>query len=184
MKSYSKKTESSHANSFASDRVERNSLIKQSYFNHTNDSSGNQIQTLHSAINNSRQTKAAVQLQTMANNFLSKNPHPLQKSNNKQADITVTGDNQNIIQRRINVSHYNAARQRLIDAGSDSADKSHKKHASDSDCPDDHGKSLLQEARDEFRVNDAGKPGLISRMTNAHHTAIHAAAQLMGITHW
>jgi hypothetical protein len=83
----------------------------------------------------------------------------------------------------VNPAKYNKARDILGTAGSMSAKKSHKKHDTDS-VPDDHGKSLLREARDEFRKTDKGKPGLKSDMLPAHYDAIHKAATEMGITSW
>lgn len=78
---------------------------------------------------------------------------------------------------------YNKARGVLVQAGSKTAEKSHPKHNVDK-VPDDHGKSLLQEARDEFRKMDQGQPGLTSEMLPAHNDAIHKAAGVMGITEW
>ena len=78
---------------------------------------------------------------------------------------------------------YNSARSTLVLAGSKSAGKSHPKHNTDS-CPEEHGKSLLQEARDEFQESD--KKGVIHRagMTFHHYDAIHKAATKMGVTKW
>ena len=79
---------------------------------------------------------------------------------------------------------YNAARDLLVKAGSKSAEKSHRKHGNKNGSPMDHGKKLLQEARDEFRKLDYGQLALVSQMTNRHHKAIHDAARKMGVTSW
>ncbi len=79
---------------------------------------------------------------------------------------------------------YNSARSALILAGSKSAGKSHPKHPPDKDYPEDHGKGLLREARDEFRVTDKDLEGNVSGMTRTHHDAIHSAAGKMGIGSW
>jgi hypothetical protein len=78
---------------------------------------------------------------------------------------------------------YNAARSILANAGSQSAAKSHPKHAADGDARDDHGKSLLREARDEFRETDKDHPerDKKSRMTQPHYDAIHEAAETMNL---
>lgn len=81
-------------------------------------------------------------------------------------------------------SAYNKARDILIHAGSCSASKSHVKHTNGSNSPDDHGKDLLREARDEFRNMDKGKKDLKSEMTQDHHKAIKSAADAMGLTSW
>jgi hypothetical protein len=83
----------------------------------------------------------------------------------------------------INPAKYNRAKEILKGAGSKSAGASHDKHNTDS-VPDDHGKQLLREARDEFRKNDKGKPGLKSDMLPAHYDAVHKAAGEMGISSW
>ena len=83
----------------------------------------------------------------------------------------------------LNPAKYNKARDILGTAGSNSAKKSHPKHNTDQ-VPDDHGKALLREARDEFRKADKGKEGLQSEMLPAHYEAIHKAAKEMGITSW
>lgn len=79
---------------------------------------------------------------------------------------------------------YNKARKTLIDAGSKSAEKSHEKHTQKNDSPIEHGVSLLQEARDEFRKIDSGKSNLISGMTSEHYDAVHKAARQMNIENW
>lgn len=78
---------------------------------------------------------------------------------------------------------YNTARNILVQAGSDSASKSHPKHNVDS-VPDSHGRDLLAEARDEFRGIDAGGEDLHSEMSQDHYDAIHSAADVMGIDQW
>lgn len=83
----------------------------------------------------------------------------------------------------IKADDYNRARAILVQAGSNSASKSHPKHGVDT-CPADHGVQLLREARDEFRGTDARQPNLQSGMTQAHYNAIHAAAAAMGIANW
>lgn len=80
--------------------------------------------------------------------------------------------------------NYNAARTILVNAGSKSANASHPKHTGGAGSPDGHGKDLLREARDEFRVTDAGQANLQSGMTAVHYTAIHSAANQMGIINW
>lgn len=89
-----------------------------------------------------------------------------------------------VIQRQINDGDYNAARNTLIAAGSNSAKASHPKHTQGRGSPDGHGIALLREARDEFRAADAGQAHLVAGMTQAHYDAIHAAAERMGITMW
>jgi hypothetical protein len=79
---------------------------------------------------------------------------------------------------------YNGARKVLVDAGSRTASKSHDKHTQGKGSPDDHGKKLLSEARDDFRSTDMRLPNQRSGMTMAHYDAIHKAAQLMGIPSW
>ncbi len=83
----------------------------------------------------------------------------------------------------VNPAKYNKARDILATGGSDSAKKSHPKHNTDN-VPDDHGKALLREARDEFRKKDKGQPNLKSDMTQAHYDAVHKAATEMGISSW
>lgn len=83
----------------------------------------------------------------------------------------------------INPAKYNKARDILATAGSESAKKSHPKHNTDN-VPEDHGKALLREARDEFRKKDKGKPALKSEMLPAHYDAVHKAAGEMGISSW
>jgi hypothetical protein len=80
--------------------------------------------------------------------------------------------------------NYNTARTILINAGSQTANASHPKHTGGAGSPDGHGKSLLREARDEFRINDVGQANLQSEMTIAHYQAIHRAANQMGIINW
>jgi len=72
---------------------------------------------------------------------------------------------------------YNTARQMLVDAGSDSASKSHKKHGTRGGSPDSHGRSLLQEARDEFNMMNP-----VARV--AGRAAVVEAARKMGIEEW
>jgi hypothetical protein len=72
---------------------------------------------------------------------------------------------------------YNKAKAALTKAGAKSAAKSHVKHGTDGTCPADHGKKLLQEARDEF--NKLPEPG-----KKAGRDAVVSAAKLMGITSW
>ena len=79
---------------------------------------------------------------------------------------------------------YNTARAILVAAGSRTAAKSHDKHTNGAGSPDSHGKDLLREARDDFRITDAGQANLQSRMTAAHYAAVHNAATQMGITSW
>jgi|JI102314A1RNA_FD_contig_41_2324941_length_312_multi_2_in_0_out_0_1 hypothetical protein len=79
---------------------------------------------------------------------------------------------------------YNSARSQLVTAGSNSARASHVKHPPDKSFPDDHGKALLREARDEFRNTDKDLEGNVSGMTRTHHDAIHSAAGKMGIGSW
>ncbi|HKP37334.1 MAG TPA: hypothetical protein VJT71_10780 [Pyrinomonadaceae bacterium] len=84
----------------------------------------------------------------------------------------------------ISDNNYNQARDILINAGSATANKSHPKHTGGKGSPDDHGKGLLQEARDEFRGMDKGKKPLKSDMTQAHWQAIKDAAGKMGLQQW
>ncbi|GKW06413.1 hypothetical protein LHL03_11010 [Pectobacterium carotovorum] len=79
---------------------------------------------------------------------------------------------------------YNQARAILIRAGSKTASASHEKHTQRAGSPTSHGKSLLQEARDEFRAGDQGLLNLHSDMTQAHYDAIHEAADAMNIENW
>jgi hypothetical protein len=71
----------------------------------------------------------------------------------------------------------------LKGAGSKAAEKTHNKHNVDQ-VPDDHGKALLREVRDECRAQDRGKPGLKSDMLPAHYDAVHKAARETGISSW
>ena len=79
---------------------------------------------------------------------------------------------------------YNAARMILVGAGSMSAQASHVKHTQGAGSPNGHGVALLAQARNEFRVINAGQPNLQADMNAAHYNAIHAAAVRMGITNW
>jgi hypothetical protein len=79
---------------------------------------------------------------------------------------------------------YNRARAILIDAGSKTAEKSHPKHTQGKGSPLFHGQNLLQEARDEFRLSDAGGGNLRSGMTPVHYNAVHDAAREMRIINW
>ena len=73
---------------------------------------------------------------------------------------------------------YNKAKALLTKAGSVTASKSHVKHGDDGTCPADHGKTMLQEARDEFnKLKDEKK-------MKDGRAAVVAAAKLMGITSW
>jgi hypothetical protein len=84
----------------------------------------------------------------------------------------------------ISDSDYNAARSLLVTAGSDTARNSHVKHGTKGGSPMDHGKKLLQEARDEFRRQALGQKALKSGMIERHYKAIHDAARKMGVTGW
>lgn len=90
--------------------------------------------------------------------------------------------NSTVIQRQISQNDYNTARNILINAGSATANAAH--HLHNGNVPDHYGVQLLQEARDEFRQMDAGGNNLQSGMTQAHHRAIHRAANEMGIQQW
>jgi len=79
---------------------------------------------------------------------------------------------------------YNRALEILVGAGSRTADVSHVKHTQGKGSPDGHGVALLAQARNEFRVINAGQPNLQADMNAAHYNAIHAAAVRMGITNW
>jgi len=72
---------------------------------------------------------------------------------------------------------YNTARNMLIVAGSDTAEKSHPKHTGGAGSPNSHGRQLLVEARDEFNMMNP-----VAR-TNGR-AAVVAAANQMGIDHW
>ena len=78
---------------------------------------------------------------------------------------------------------YDKARDILIGAGSNTARASHRKHTQGG-SPDDHGRQLLVEARDEFRRGDPGLDSLHSGMSQRHYAAIHSAADEMGIDRW
>jgi hypothetical protein len=80
--------------------------------------------------------------------------------------------------------NYNTARAILAAAGSHSAALSHDRHTRGAGSPDSFGQNLLRGARDDFRAADDGQPHLQSGMTAAHYTAIHNAANQMGITEW
>lgn len=80
--------------------------------------------------------------------------------------------------------NYNTAKAILTQAGSNSAAASHNKHTQGKGSPLAHGRSLLAEARDEFRRLDAGQGNLQSDMTVAHYNAVHAAARQMNVTVW
>jgi hypothetical protein len=91
--------------------------------------------------------------------------------------------------RRCKMLHdhdYNAARKTLVDAGSKTAHKSHDKHTQGKGSPEEHGKELLRESRDEFRESDKDLPAedKKSEMAPHHHEAIHRAAEQMGIPEW
>ena len=81
---------------------------------------------------------------------------------------------------------YNGAKSTLVKAGSKSAEKSHDKHTQGKGSPEEHGKQLLRESRDEFRESDKGLPEehKKSGMSHDHHAAIHKAAGEMRITEW
>ena len=73
---------------------------------------------------------------------------------------------------------YNKAKAALTKAGSTTAGKSHPKHGTDGTCPEDHGKQMLREARDEFnKIKDPVK-------MKAGRDAVVAAAKTMGIASW
>ncbi len=76
---------------------------------------------------------------------------------------------------------YNKARKILIEAGSYTAKASHPAHTQGNGSPDGHGRSLLQEARNEFRVSDSGESNLKSGVTLDHYNAIHKAATQLNI---
>lgn len=57
---------------------------------------------------------------------------------------------------------YDQARNILAAAGSDTASKSHPKHTQGAGSPESHGRSLLAEARNEFRGTDSGQANLSS----------------------
>jgi hypothetical protein len=76
---------------------------------------------------------------------------------------------------------YNAARQILINAGSDSARASHVKHTQGRGSPDGHGVALVREAITEFRASDAGGQALTRGMTIQHFVAVSNAADKMGL---
>ena len=84
---------------------------------------------------------------------------------------------------QIPIGKYNTAKAALTKAGSKSAAKSHTQHGA-KECPDEYGKQMLREARDEFRKADKGQAELKSEMTQAHYDAIHTAAKTMGISNW
>lgn len=79
---------------------------------------------------------------------------------------------------------YNNARAVLVRAGSRTAEASHDRHTRGAGSPDEYGKSLLREARDEFRKMDRGQAGLVSEMSRAHYDAVHTAADTMGLDRW
>ena len=83
----------------------------------------------------------------------------------------------------IKIAKYNTAKAILTKAGAASAGKSHVQHKTP-DVPEDYGKELLRECRDEFRKADKGKPDLKSEMTEPHYKAVHDAATAMGISSW
>jgi hypothetical protein len=76
----------------------------------------------------------------------------------------------------ISTHDYNTARNMLIAGGSRTAAASHPKHGGDR-WPDDHGKSLLREARDEF--NQLAEP-----VRSEKRAVVVNAAKQMGITEW
>jgi len=127
-------------------------------------------------VDNRPEAVAQRKLQEMA-----KNCSDVNSTAQLQRDISSSSG---VIQRQISDGDYNWARTTLVAAGSATAAASHVKHTGGAGSPDGHGLSLLRGARDEFRGNDVGLPGLVSRMTAAHHAAIHAAAARMGIGQW
>lgn len=74
---------------------------------------------------------------------------------------------------------YNNARAALILAGSASAEKSHKKHSSGRDCPDDHGKELLYEAIADFQA-DSGHGSLTNGMNTEQNAVLAKVARKLG----
>ena len=73
---------------------------------------------------------------------------------------------------------YNKAKAALTKAGSATAGKSHVKHGTDGTCPEDHGKALLREARDEFNKLKEEAKKKVGR------DAVVSAAKTMGIASW
>jgi hypothetical protein len=76
----------------------------------------------------------------------------------------------------ISTHAYNTARNILIASNSRTAAASHPKHGGDR-WPDDHGRSLLREARDEF--NQLPEP-----VRSQKRAVVVIAAGLMGIERW
>jgi hypothetical protein len=76
----------------------------------------------------------------------------------------------------VSTHQYNTARLRLIAAGSMTANASHPKHGGGS-WPDNHGISLLREARDEF--NGWGEPA-----RSQGRAVVVVAAGIMNINAW
>ncbi|MGH7297404.1 MAG: hypothetical protein ACRELB_20880 [Polyangiaceae bacterium] len=71
---------------------------------------------------------------------------------------------------------YNKAKAILVKAGSKTAGKSHEKHTQGKGSPEDHGKGLLREARDEFKQ---GTP----EATKVRAACVEAA-KVMSISSW
>ncbi len=84
----------------------------------------------------------------------------------------------------ISDDNYNSARDILAKQGSNTASKSHRKHGTKGGSPESHGKDLLKEARDEFRLSAIGQKALKSGMIDRHHKAVHDAARKMGVSSW
>jgi len=72
---------------------------------------------------------------------------------------------------------YNKARDILVKAGSQTAQKSHMKHTQGKGSPEAHGVALLKEARDEFN-------GMPDPAKTTGRAAVVKAAQQMSITKW
>jgi hypothetical protein len=72
---------------------------------------------------------------------------------------------------------YNKARDVLITAGSQTAQKSHTKHTQGKGSPEGHGQALLREARDEFN-------GMQDPQKTAGRAAVVKAAKQMKIEKW
>ncbi|GHH56435.1 hypothetical protein [Streptomyces candidus] len=83
----------------------------------------------------------------------------------------------------ISAGKYNQARKILERAGSYNASKSHLVHGISS-VPVWYGTRLLSCSRDEFRQRDRNVAIKKSGMSEAHWTAIHNAARVMGISRW
>ena len=76
---------------------------------------------------------------------------------------------------------YVSARELLIKADCDSAEKSHKPHARNGDVPDRHGRELILEAIEEFQGKSNGSGTMVNGMNRDNEEIILKVARKLGI---